>query len=615
MANKSLESSSLKEIYSSNLSSKFVFYERLAESRNPNFSNLYPKIKDKLSINFLNNESQNIGEIASYLAGVAKAERSKEEKLISKFFPDGTVNLDSIFGNKSKSVTSENNRKAIELVEFINLMFSEADFMQRAIYYLQYTEGQASTTTFINSYLMKTFEKFFNKENIEATVKKYFSNVRLNTTKNIEEEIEKIIHEILDDAMKETLKIMSNLDVQKTLVFNTFNEAAQEKIQKGIQYLNTAFEKLNKNRQNEYVRLLLQNQNLGNVEQMAKDLIKRKTKYRTWETFLKTNLPKQIKAFLKKDERYNYGTGQEIIGGMFAEGSLLEQLKKIKTKNTSSNGNNITFSIEHTGKFNHRTDMMYYIDVEGPSSNDFAKEWNNNIRKEQNKSELKTKIGSMDFFEKYEKQLSAINEESFLIHTSSKYYKVNSNFGGYKTIRNLRIPDLEQIIKRTNPAMNTTQFIAALMQLGDGAIGKKMTGLNDNISMVLAQFIAQIIFDDVQTLGTEMSATNVNSIHLLYLNNVYIPLSVFLYALSNAVSESANSKDYYKNYAQVNITVPKILYPEPIQITDKEHAEEELYAAWNEQRNYTINNTKINYYFLKNMKNFITELFDYGFIS
>jgi len=61
--------------------------------------------------------------------------------------------------------------------------------------------------------------------------------------------------------------------------------------------------------------------------------------------------------------------------------------------------------------------------------------------------------------------------------------------------------------------------------------GNEMINTNgDNIDIVrrtLASLIGNFLFDDV-VISNELKPANINAVHLLNLDNIYIPLSVFL---------------------------------------------------------------------------------------
>lgn len=189
-------------------------------------------------------------------------------------------------------------------------------------------------------------------------------------------------------------------------------------------------------------------------------------------------------------------------------------------------------------------------------------------------------------------------EEGFIVYSSDKNYSLNANFKGFDVgSTGTSAANFLNNVYQSNNSVST--LIGAIQQLGKGAM---LEGRKAEFEKLLAQDVAYMLFDDFTTIGTV--STGGNAVHVMNLNGVMMPMSVFLSLLADAI-ESV-TEDEIRKIVSVSINAPAILYP----TQDSQNAAypNNPHAAWEYQRQFAMDNTKITAKFLKDFKSFITAL-------
>ena len=187
-------------------------------------------------------------------------------------------------------------------------------------------------------------------------------------------------------------------------------------------------------------------------------------------------------------------------------------------------------------------------------------------------------------------------DNGFIIYSSDKNYAQKKGGFGAGSLG----PTAQDFLKnvyQNNASMNT--LIGAVQQLGKGAM------LEDEeraFEELFAQDIAYMLFDDYATIGDTQSGGK--SIHVMNLNGILIPLSVILALLTEAIDSVSTGSNNIRKIVNVDIKAPEILYK-----TDS--AQQKAFpgdpmGAWNMQRQYALDNTKIKATFLKNFTQIIS---------
>lgn len=189
-------------------------------------------------------------------------------------------------------------------------------------------------------------------------------------------------------------------------------------------------------------------------------------------------------------------------------------------------------------------------------------------------------------------------DDGFIVYSSDKNYSLNANFKGFDlgSTGTNAANFLNNVYQADN---SVSTLIGAIQQLGKGAM---LEGRKAEFEKLLAQDVAYMLFDDFTTIGTV--STGGNAIHVMNLNGIMMPMSVFLSMLADAI-ESV-TEDEIRKLVNVTISAPPILYPTK---EDQNSAyPSNPHEAWEYQKQYALEHTKITAKFLKDFKSFITTL-------
>lgn len=189
-------------------------------------------------------------------------------------------------------------------------------------------------------------------------------------------------------------------------------------------------------------------------------------------------------------------------------------------------------------------------------------------------------------------------DDGFIVYSSDKNYSLNANFKGFDvgSTGTSAANFLNNVYQADN---SVSTLIGAIQQLGKGAM---LEGRKAEFEKLLAQDVAYMLFDDFTTIGTV--STGGNAIHVMNLNGIMMPMSVFLSMLADAI-ESV-TEDEIRKLVNVSINAPSILYP--TQEAQNSAYPNNPHEAWEYQRQYALEHTKITAKFLRDFKSFITTL-------
>lgn len=189
-------------------------------------------------------------------------------------------------------------------------------------------------------------------------------------------------------------------------------------------------------------------------------------------------------------------------------------------------------------------------------------------------------------------------DDGFIVYSSDKNYSLNANFKGFDVgSTGTNVANFLNNVYQADNSVST--LIGAIQQLGKGAM---LEGRKAEFEKLLAQDVAYMLFDDFTTIGTV--STGGNAIHVMNLNGIMMPMSVFLSMLADAI-ESV-TEDEIRKLVNVSINAPSILYP--TQEAQNSAYPNNPHEAWEYQRQYALEHTKITAKFLRDFKSFITAL-------
>ena len=148
-------------------------------------------------------------------------------------------------------------------------------------------------------------------------------------------------------------------------------------------------------------------------------------------------------------------------------------------------------------------------------------------------------------------------------------------------------------------------FINAAYNTGDGAIYfSQREEIADSLKAALMGSVAELLFDDWVSIG-EIS-TGAKGIHVLQLEGLQIPSSVFLRAAGQAM---INLQTDMERFVKIHVYLPEAVEykNKPIQ----EHRYEEVLARWEEQAQLARNQSSFSMNFLTNFKTLILQWIDF----
>lgn len=214
-----------------------------------------------------------------------------------------------------------------------------------------------------------------------------------------------------------------------------------------------------------------------------------------------------------------------------------------------------------------------------------------------------------DFFEKEdfgtrEKNVAAFTalgnylqkfSEGFIIYTSDKNYSLNDGFktrGGFSAGSSLTLQQYETLMAAAG--RNASGFIGAIEQLAQGAVGEDES--KSDYADIISKNIAYLLFDDFDTIGAGMT-NGPQSIHIMNLNGMFVPISAILYALGDALGREESIKGIVKT----NIYLPQIKYE------TNDYGGIQPIEAWNIQREEMLTKSRIETHFLGNLRALLAQ--------
>lgn len=198
---------------------------------------------------------------------------------------------------------------------------------------------------------------------------------------------------------------------------------------------------------------------------------------------------------------------------------------------------------------------------------------------------------AIDLFNRVGQYVSNI-KDGFIVYTSDKNYALTDSFkkrGGFSAGADLSLDMLEGILGRF--VSNVDNLIITLLNAGKGAIREGDTG---EASKVLARAIAFALFDDWDYIGTAKQDMGGNAIHVMNLNGVLIPLSVFLFSLGDAVAQAQANVSAFAT-ASVHTASYKTGSYDPIYGLPN----------WHNAITYGKENTTVSFHFMKSISSFL----------
>lgn len=213
--------------------------------------------------------------------------------------------------------------------------------------------------------------------------------------------------------------------------------------------------------------------------------------------------------------------------------------------------------------------------------------------------ELGTRKQNVEAFMALGQHLKNIND-SFIVYSSAKNYSITDDFksrGGFSAGFNLSLRQYEELMSKIE--RNMSVFIGAIEQLSEGAVGQDIN--KTDFADIISKDIAYLLFDDYDAIGSGLS-NGANSIHIMNLNGLFLPISSILYALADAIS----SEQQIKGIVKTELKIPKIYFKDDE--AQRNFEKTRPGEAWAFQREYALDNIQIETHFLGNLQ----EMLKYG---
>lgn len=550
------------------VSNGYVIYQRGEYSKSPYWRSVYNKAKaESEGINSIQTGSRTdkLQEAGQRLISLGQAEMSKEIALI-----------ETATGMKM------NDQEDIKLFiqNFNEVLMGKKQF-QEAVFRLEdaltspETQYRAPTiaswfTSYLGEALNKNINAFIGK-NAGALVAQDFSTWEI--------ELDSIIDKSINQAFKNMLTKMTET-TGKELYGNSETWREVYKASQAIEGFSDYFR--------EMIRSKI-------------DFSKLKTLLQNDDIKVKNKTNRGVRKVLDSQQGLNLRSGRKSrsIGGSVQE--------YIMTALTTLGG--AASSATSTGARVFSSDMMktdtvtvfsfnQQIDV-GKIANTIADQLNEVMK---DSTSLNNAAEIMKRF--YNDHLSNL-DNSFIVYGSTKSYSLSDSFRGFHGGGERNLSDAVAIIQQAGIGNSNAvdNYIKAAYNTGSGAIfSDKRLEIQEDLKIALMSAVAELLFDDWVSIG-EGPSGGAKAIHVLQLEGLQIPLSVFLTAAGKAMISAASDME---KIIKVRVKLPgKILYEEPIKTAGGHMSE--ILSKWNEQAQAAENDSVFSIEFLKNFKTIISE--------
>ena len=226
-----------------------------------------------------------------------------------------------------------------------------------------------------------------------------------------------------------------------------------------------------------------------------------------------------------------------------------------------------------------------------------------------------------ELMEYWNNHLSKI-KEGFVVFQSAKAYRL-TNIEKFKGFTNTQV-SLNRLYTLPRYGsfkdIDINKLVKVVANTLDGAILSQEYGhIREWLFMYISESIAYLLFDDWEKIGDEYNNNSANSIHALLLDDVNVPMSIFLKGAGQSLIEIADELSDYSNFINIVVHKSEILFPTTysyyldthkdiwVDNPSKDDKRRErrpkipnMPMAWNKQRNDTLQNYTITVKFYKN---------------
>lgn len=206
----------------------------------------------------------------------------------------------------------------------------------------------------------------------------------------------------------------------------------------------------------------------------------------------------------------------------------------------------------------------------------------------------------MDNF--YDQHLSKL-DKSFIVYGSSKSYSMSDSFSGFGGGGQRSMEDIPAILAEAGVGGtgNLRSFLNAAYNTAEGAIfAGQRDDIIEDLKIGLMSAVAQLLFDDWGQIGEQTGGAQ--SIHVLQLEGIQLPLSALLIATGQAMIQASSNME-----SLVKISIKPMA---ETRYGDKPltgFSKEEVLEKWEEEAARAKSESHFSMHFLRNFKSMITQ--------
>lgn len=277
--------------------------------------------------------------------------------------------------------------------------------------------------------------------------------------------------------------------------------------------------------------------------------------------------------------------------GRFFESVEAEILTRAATNLNNTRISNgflsLDINVEHTGGLNAKPDNIMTFGVDLRPLYKALESYESEDRSNRTKN--------ISAFEELNKKLQGTGD-GYIVYFNDKDYILGRNFKGFAAGDSQSLANF----KSTFGVRVDESLIEGILQTMSGAVGENIKG---TLSEALASDIAMWLFDDFDTIGAMPEQSTPSSLHIMSLDGMYVPLSVFLNKLAGAFAEVEGDVN---KLVRVDIDSGSIAYPKGDIVPGRGMVWG--MEKWESQAAIAQTQIKIGVHFLNSFKQFMSGL-------
>lgn len=279
-----------------------------------------------------------------------------------------------------------------------------------------------------------------------------------------------------------------------------------------------------------------------------------------------------------KNRRFNKAKVDTNYGGNALE--LITSMVTTKLAEINIQNKNLTITGKHTGQDNEmKADSLLFVGTGTINPQDYLSYVDTTV------SDSK-RVQNVDALERYLNTLQS--NVQHVIAISDKNYSITSHFDGIAAQEKMNLQNVGELLSKFKVSQ-VTELINYLANCGASMVQGNVAG---EVRTELQALIGYFLFDN---LHIEINGSpKVNVVNLMNVSGIYIPLSVYLEGVYDAIQDAASS--------------PSSLVSVSISLGGPTEQSVWTAATWEQFRTEHETQSFISYKILKNIANFITNL-------